>query len=207
MPVKKVDLNEFKKLLPELDNEEGWEMPLEIDEYWKPKIGEEVRGIFLDNISRSKDVIDHGVAKKRYYNIIAILTNDGIIGISQTEVLKQRLENVEPGMGVRIKFTGTQSGKGGYTYNTYVVAIKKMGAAASKPAKHEDYDPQEDVEAKEKLDLIRQQLKAGKGTYTVEDIISLATEAAESPEDEDFTPDLLTRVKAVLAKEMKEKKE
>jgi hypothetical protein len=114
----------YEDRLKELEDEEGWEeleadeMKLTIDEFWKPEEGDEIKGIFLE---RRKFTTEDDL---EFYTIV-IQTNDGIYGVTENKFLKQRLEDIKEGDGIKIKYLGKVKMKTGrFKYKSYAVRIK-----------------------------------------------------------------------------------
>lgn len=227
-------IKELEKMLPDLENDEGWETPLEADYPWKPQDpGDEIRGYYLGTLEREKEILNQKTneMEKRKYYLILLLTKTGIASVSETDVLKEKFTDlkIELEDGVRIRFTGKKQGQGGFQYNTYKVAVKRHPTTfvngkgepstpsqgkepektAPKPPKNGALPaPEDDGEAAEILDLARTQLTAakGEGNFDHDDIIGEIEKAAKIEADDMVDDRMLLRCKNRLAWEITQAK-
>lgn len=115
----------YEKRLKEIENldETEWETPQSntgIDVFWNKTMseGDEIRGVFLE---RRKFTSNGEV----FYGIL-IQTSMGIYSVTENKFLKQRLETINRGDGIKIRYLGkkpVKNGKG--QYNNYSVHIKR----------------------------------------------------------------------------------
>lgn len=110
------------KELEELDEEE-WETPksnFDIDVFWNQIMeeGDELLGVFLERRKFTSEGED-------FYGIL-IQTSDGIYSVTENKFLKQRLETIHEGDGVKIRYLGKKPVKNGRgQYNNYSVKIRR----------------------------------------------------------------------------------
>lgn len=115
----------YEDRLEELENLEDkeWETPqssFDIDVFWNKIMeeGDEILGVFLERRKFNSDDED-------FYGIL-IQTSEGIYSVTENKFLKQRLETITEGDGIRIQYLGKkQVKKGKGRYNAYDVKIKR----------------------------------------------------------------------------------
>jgi hypothetical protein len=115
----------YEERLKEIENldEKEWETPksnFDIDVFWNKTMteGDELIGVFLERRKFTSDGED-------FYGIL-IQTSAGIYSITENKFLKQRLETINEGDGIKIRYLGkkpVKNGKG--QYNNYNVHIKR----------------------------------------------------------------------------------
>ena len=137
----------YEDRLNDLDDEAGYEEPkiqMMIDEFWKPKEGDTIKGIYLETrrFETEKEYYEDDKKKTKIEEFFVVVVQGQdrkIYGINQNNFIKQRLADISEGDALMVTFTGQKrSLKSGFNYNTYEVKIKKFLSGSAKVS-HPDY--------------------------------------------------------------------
>jgi len=107
-----------------LDDEEGWVEITDNEETrpfknWNPKEGDEIRGFYIG-------FREFETKEGKTFGKHLIESEDCIWRLNDNTVISNALKDVQEGTPIKIKYLGMQTGKRGWEYKNFSVAIKKI---------------------------------------------------------------------------------
>lgn len=194
---------DIKKNLAKLSEDEGWEQPqtqYHIDRFWNPgpqDVGVELRGVYLE--TRTFTAKSDGT---EFQTIVMVTPEKETVGVTQTAVLESKLAGINPGDGIWLKYEGKQKNrKGPGSHHNFTVRLKRMGT----PVEEVEQAPTLMANDDPKIREFYEQLKVivGEEYGNPKSAEELVFRAEKCVEDKEMTPEELTRLKVIIAQEVK----